>query len=90
MPLPYMQNRCKAKARSTGRQCKNPCAWGCRTCKAHGARPRHTVRSGPDHWNYQHGEATLGAKREAATTLRELKRLEVLMKAFGMLKKRRD
>jgi len=29
--------RCRAKSKSTGRQCKNPAAWGYRVCRLHGA-----------------------------------------------------
>jgi hypothetical protein len=53
----------------------------------HEARRPASIKRGPDHWNWRHGEATLDAKRETAESLRELKQMEAQMKATGLLKK---
>jgi hypothetical protein len=89
MPLPIMKTarRCHAKAKSTGQQCLSPAAFGCSTCRMHGARRRGSIKHGADHPLFVHGEATLEAKRETAESLRRLKRMEAKMKAIGLLKK---
>jgi hypothetical protein len=88
MPLPAMKTakRCTAKAKSTGQQCENPAAYGCRTCRFHGARKRENIKRGPDHPQYVHGEATQEAKAATAKELRELRRLEGNLKRLLIIK----
>ena len=41
MPLPNLNRQCTANNLKTGNQCKNPAAFGCRTCRFHGAKTLH-------------------------------------------------
>lgn len=79
MPLPsvlyYGANQCQARSKRTGLPCNNPAAFGCRTCRMHGAHRSRLAASGAEHWNYRHGRETLTAKRARAEALSELKRL---------------
>lgn len=64
MPLPYLSEpkRCSAKAKSTQLRCNNPAAYGCKTCRMHGARKQETIRRGVNHPQYRHGQQTNTAK----------------------------
>lgn len=79
MPLPSVANgyakRCEAICRSRGDRCKNPAAFGMRTCRYHGARSAETVRRGDQHPNYRHGWETGQAKKNRAEALARLKLL---------------
>ena len=73
MPLPNLKAQCTAKNRKTGERCKNPAAFGCKSCKSHGA---HIIRSGEVHHNYLHGERTLEAISKYSQKVAELDHLE--------------
>ncbi len=87
MPLPNIISgktlRCTAKSKCTKERCKNPAAWGCKTCRYHGARKPETVRRGANHPQYKHGFETLEAKAEHSRRLAELRALEALSFSFG-------
>jgi hypothetical protein len=87
MPLPAMRTakRCSARAKSTGIQCQNPAAYGTPVCRFHGARKRSTVLTGQAHPNYQHGRATKAVKDETSREMKELRFLQVWMKALKMI-----
>ncbi len=87
MPLPSMKTarRCCVVSRSTGQRCQNPAAFGCRSCRVHGARKRETIRSGERHWNHQHGRETKEAKIQSASTMKMLRELEASMKKLGLI-----
>ena len=89
MPLPNLIRRCSAQARSTGNRCLNPAAFGCKTCRYHGARRRETVKVGKDHPQYLHGERTREAIQKYRTTMAELQTLEELGIKAGVLIGRR-
>ena len=80
MPLPsisqYRANQCTAEAKSTKHRCLNPAAYGCRTCRLHGARKRISIKAGIDHPNYLHGTETLERKRQRSIKLAELREIE--------------
>ncbi len=80
MPLPsisqYRAKQCTARAKSTQHRCLNPAAFGCRTCRLHGARKRSSIKAGIDHPNYLHGTETLQAKRQRSLKLGELREIE--------------
>ena len=80
MPLPsvsqYRAKQCTARAKSTQHRCLNPAAYGCRTCRLHGARKRSSIKAGIDHPNYLHGTETLPAKRKRSVKLAELRVIE--------------
>ena len=80
MPLPSVSNhnalQCTAKAKSTKHRCLNPAAYGCTTCRLHGARHLTTIKRGIYHPNYKHGMETLEMKRKRCIKLAELKLIE--------------
>ena len=89
MPLPNITSgktkRCTAKSKRTKERCKNPAAWGCKTCRYHGARKPETVRKGANHTQYRHGGETLEAKAERSKKLAELRELEAALYTHGMI-----
>ena len=54
-------------------------------CRMHGARRPGTIRRGEDHPAYQHGKETLEAKVERSRRLTELRELEELSFALGLV-----
>jgi hypothetical protein len=91
-PLPNVVSgrtaQCTARSKRSLEQCKNPAAYGCATCRFHGARRKETLRRGADHPAYVHGRETREARRrrvEAMTRLRYLTDLGVL---GGFIKRR--
>lgn len=88
MPLPNVASgtahRCMARCKRHGGQCRNLAAFGCTTCRYHGARRSDEVKRGDRHWNYQNGRETLEAKANRSARLRELRELEALSFSFGL------
>lgn len=88
MPLPGIVSgkakRCAAKCKARGDRCRNPAAWGCKTCRYHGARRPSSIRRGESHPQHRHGQETLEAKAERNQRLAELRELEALSYAFGL------
>lgn len=72
MPLPALKKfgaaQCRAKSKRSGRRCNNPAAYGCKTCRMHGARKPETIPKGNNHPRYKNGKETLEARaaRKAA------------------------
>ena len=93
MPLPsvseHRANQCTARAKSTRQRCLNPAAFGCRTCRLHGARKPNSIKRGIDHPNYQHGNETLKAKRQRSIKLAELREIEDDLIKRGFIKCKR-
>ena len=85
MPLPNLNKRCVVTARSTGERCKNPAAFGCRSCKFHGARRKTTIRSGKDHPQYIHGKRSLEGQKEYRKVCAELRAIEDLAYAYNIM-----
>ncbi len=59
MPLPSLLNgakQCQVMTKRTKLRCKNPAAYGCRSCRMHGAHKSRIVLSGADHPRYKNGE----------------------------------
>lgn len=77
MPLPNIKNQCTAKAKSTGNTCQNPAAYGCKTCRVHGARQE--IISGTDHHWFKHGERS----KAGMLTRREIHRRLALYEEIG-------
>ena len=94
MPLPSMRlhgaKQCTAKSKRTGLPCNNPAAYGCRTCRLHGARKKASIKRGEQHPNYVHGERTLEAQAEQSATSRRLQQLEDAMHLLGMTTAKRS
>ena len=88
MPLPSVRNKsclqCNARTKSRQMQrCRNPAAFGCTTCRVHGAR--RNIKKGKDHPNYKHGYETKDAKLQRQTKLAELNQIELILQAKGLL-----
>ena len=89
MPLPNIisgkTRRCTAKCKARGDRCRNPAAYGASVCRYHGARKPETVKRGVDHPQYRHGMETLESKAARSRRLIELRELEALSIAFGLV-----
>ena len=94
MPLPSMRmhgaKQCTAKSKRTGLPCNNPAAYGCRTCRMHGARKVESVKRGEQHPNYVHGRRTLEAQAEQSAVSRRLQQIEDAMHLLGMTTAKRS
>ncbi len=86
MPLPNIKKQCTAKNRRTGKRCKNPAAFDCKTCRYHGARQ---VLAGCDHPNFKHGQRTKVSINSYQKKVKELDELEDLALCIGVLARRR-
>ena len=81
MPLPSLlkgAKQCQVLTRRTKQRCKNPAAYGCSSCRMHGAHRSRNVLKGKDHPQYKNGERTKDAETEhrrasiALFTLRDI------------------
>lgn len=77
MPLPNLKKQCTAKAKSTGIRCLNSAAFGCATCRLHGAR--WSIISGRSHHWFKHGERS----KEGILTRQEIQRRLALIEEIG-------
>ena len=93
MPLPsvseHRANQCTAQAKSTKQRCLNPAAYGCRTCRLHGARRQNTIKRGKCHPNYRHGTETIEAKRQRSEGLARLREIEDDLIERGLIRSKR-
>ena len=85
MPLPNLNRQCTVRARSTGNQCLNPAAFGCKTCRYHGARRRDTVKTGKDHPQFKHGKRTQEAIERFRSKMLELQSIETLARSAAVI-----
>jgi hypothetical protein len=88
MPLPRINKQCTALTKQTKQPCKNPAAYGCRTCRYHGAR-KNIVR-GKDHVNFVHGRRTLEAEKQSSVQSAKLQMMEDAMHLLGMTTAKRS
>lgn len=87
MPLPalkYGAAQCTAKCKRSQTRCLNPAAFGCSTCRNHGARRPSSIKRGEAHPNFVHGKETLQAKAARTEILSELRELEALSFELGL------
>jgi hypothetical protein len=88
MPLPGIVSgkakRCTAKCKARGDRCLNPAAWGCKTCRYHGARRPSSIKRCASHPQYKHGKETLEEKTARKKMIIELRALEELSFALGL------
>ena len=80
--------RCTAKAKHTGKQCKNLKAYSCSTCRFHGARKKQNIRSGVNHPLYVHGKRTKTAIAKQAEDTAILRSLEQALVVTGAMERR--
>ncbi len=89
MPLPGVTSgktaRCTARCKARGDRCRNPAAYKMPVCRFHGARHPETIQKGEQHPAYRHGNETLAAKAERSRRLTELRDIEAVMFAIGMV-----
>ena len=84
MPLPSVlihgARQCKAITKRSKKRCLNPSAYGCSTCRYHGATPVLTRKNvtGEDHPQFKHGRDTKQAKERHQQTSTKLHYLEDL------------
>ena len=67
MPLPSLLNgakQCQAMTKRTKQRCKNPAAYGCKSCRMHGAHKSRNVLREKEHPRYKNGERTKDAETE--------------------------
>lgn len=79
MPLPSVihgAKQCTVKCKRTGIRCKNPVAFGCKSCRIHGAHKSRNVLRGKDHPHYLNGNRTKEAEAENSAALTRLGMLE--------------
>ena len=92
MPLPNVASgrtpQCKARSKRSLEQCKNPAAYGCATCRFHGARRPNTIKRGPAHPQYRHGRETKEARQRRVEEIMRLRRLVNLVVGSGFIRNR--
>ena len=77
--------RCEALTKRTKQRCWAPAAFGCRTCRVHGAKRSRTAPSGEAHWNYKHGQSTRAVRLAYSEASQHLDRLEALGRSIGLI-----
>ena len=93
MPLQSVINgakKCSALTKRTKLPCQNPAAYGCRTCRMHGARKAESIKRGKKHPNYRHGRRTLETELEQSAASRRLQQMEDAMHLLGMTTAKRS
>lgn len=86
MPLPSLSHgakQCTALTKRTKQPCNNPAAYGCKTCRMHGARKN--IVSGRGHPNWKHGDRSKEGMKQHSAQLCELRYLEDLGHKIGMM-----
>ena len=90
MPLPsitkYHAVKCLANSKRTGLPCNSPAAYGCKTCRMHGARRPETILRGKDHPGFIHGERSIEGIKSHREVMGRIKMLTKLAKSLGMIK----
>lgn len=67
MPLESVLNgarQCQVLTKRTRQRCKNPAAYGCASCRMHGAHRSRNALRGADHPQYKNGERTRESEEE--------------------------
>ena len=77
---------CSAKSKRTGLSCNNPAAFGCKTCRMHGAHKSRNVAHGVNSGKYKNGDFTKEAKKKSSETLVKLRYLEDIGQQGGFMK----
>lgn len=89
MPLPsvikHKAKLCAAKSKRSGLPCNNPAAYGCKTCRMHGAHKSRNVANGINSGKYKNGHHTKEAKERSSKTLVKLRYLEDLGQQGGFM-----
>lgn len=75
MPLPHIKNLCSAKSKRTGLPCRNPAAFGCKTCRFHGAHPIRRGNEAPNFKTGMYSESGIAEYRACMARLQEIERV---------------
>ena len=90
MPLPSITKhnavKCSANSKRTGLPCNSPAAYGCKTCRMHGARRPELIKRGKNHPNFVHGERSIEGIKKHREVMGRIKILTKLAKKLGMIK----
>ena len=78
---------CIAQNRNKQRRCLNPAAFGCKTCRYHGARRQ--IAEGTNHPNYKHGNRSQVAIKSFQGAMKALDEVEDMAESIGMVASRR-
>jgi hypothetical protein len=81
MPLPSVSNgakQCQALTKRTKQQCKNPAAFGCKSCRMHGAHYSRNALQGADHPQYRNAGQTKAERQERSQKSLQFALLEQL------------
>ncbi len=94
MPLPSISKhgakQCTAKSKRTGLPCNNPAAYGCKTCRMHGARKKESIKRGEQHPNYTLGNRTLESQKQSSEQSARLQQLEDALHLLDMIAAKRS
>ena len=85
--LSESSSSCTAQNRNKQRRCLNPAAFGCKTCRYHGARRQ--IAKGTDHPNYEHGNRSQSGIKSFSKASQELDMIEDIAQSSGMVASRR-
>lgn len=89
MPLPSQKFgalQCSAKSKRSGARCLNNAVSTSNVCRMHGFVPKDKVKRGKDHPSYKHGERSKEWMKQNSAQLSELRYLEDLGHAIGIMK----
>lgn len=87
MPLPSLLSgakQCQVMTRRTKQRCKNLAAFGCKSCRMHGAHKSRNVLQGENHPQYKNGNRTKAAEDEHGLTSTILLTLRDIGDSIGM------
>ena len=87
MPLPNLKQQSTARNRNKQRRCLNPAAFGCKTCRYHGARRQ--IAKGTNHPNYKHGNRSQDAIKSFQGAMKALDEVEDMAVVAGLVEARR-
>lgn len=89
MPLPSVLKhgalQCKAMSKRTGLPCNNPAAYGCKTCRMHGAHKSRNVANGAKSGKYTNGHFTKEAKEKTRKNIVKLRYLQDIGQQGGFM-----
>jgi len=78
--------QCTANSKRTGLTCKNPAAYGCKTCRMHGARKKDSIKRGEQHPNFVHGNRSMDEIGRHRETMDRIKDLAKIAKRYELIK----
>ena len=81
----YKARRCHVTSRGSGKQCKNPAAYGQKACRFHGAHRSVARLTGPSNPSYKHGRETDEARAERRERIKKLQELENAGRKLGLI-----